>query len=222
MSLFQSSSNARNSVLFDDRTEAGEQLAQAVLQEAKLTDAPFVVYALPRGGVPVAVPIARALQCPLDIIVAKKIVRPQNPELAIGAVTADGHVLRASNVPVPEWQTVLEQAQTKAIAQLSQFSDRPAVSVEGAIAVLVDDGIATGMTIAVAAKALREQRPREIWICAPVAPAILVNNLRQYCDRLIVLATPDPFWSVSRFYRSFPQVELDAAISGLKNSLQSE
>ncbi len=222
MSLFQSSSNARNSVLFDDRTDAGRQLAQAVLQQASSINARFVVYALPRGGIPVAVPIAHALQCPLDIIVAKKITRPQNPELAIGAVTADGHVLRASSTPIPEWQAVLEQAQTKAIAQLGQFGDRSSVSVEGAIAILVDDGIATGMTIAVAAKTLREQHPKEIWICAPVAPAILVDHLHQHCDRLIVLATPDPFWSVSRFYRSFPQVELDAAISELRNSLQSE
>ncbi len=207
--------------IFHDRSDAAQQLAQAILTEAQSLDASFVVYALPRGGVEIGVAIAQALHCPLDILVAKKITRPQDPELAIGAVTADGHVLRSSNAKIPGWQEALERAQIKAKEQLEQFRDRPNVTVTDKIALLVDDGIATGMTISVAAKALREQQPREIWICAPVAPASLIKRLSDYGERVLVLATPEPFLSVSRFYRSFPQVELESAIADLKKTLQN-
>jgi predicted phosphoribosyltransferase len=212
---------ADNPILFTDRQAAGEQLAQAVVQEAQSIRSPYrmIVYALPRGGLPVALPIAQALNCPLDVLVAKKIVRPNDPELAIGAVTADGQVIRtASRLSIypEEWQEAVELAQAKAKQQLEQFADRPNLRAEGVIALLVDDGIATGMTIAVAAKALREQNPQEIWICAPVAPAALVDTLHEWSDRVIVLATPDRFLSVSRFYQSFPQVSTEEALSYLK------
>lgn len=222
MSLYPLSPGARNAILFHDRAEAGAKLTQAVLQEAEKlnSQAQFVVYALPRGGVPIAVPISQALQCPLDILVAKKIARPQNPELAIGAVTAEGQIVQFGQSAVPGWEEALEAALTKAKQQLAQFTDRPNVTAEGAIALLVDDGIATGMTMAAAAQSLRQQNPQEIWICAPVAPAEILDQLSQYCDRLIILATPDPFMSVSRFYRSFPQVELEDAVSDLKKSLR--
>ncbi|HTL88478.1 MAG TPA: phosphoribosyltransferase family protein [Leptolyngbya sp.] len=208
-------------ILFDDRADAAQQLAQVVLAEAQSLDADFVVYALPRGGVEIGVAIAEALHCPLDILVAKKITRPQDPELAIGAVTAEGHVLRSSNAKFLGWKEALERAQTKAKEQLEQFRDRPNVTATGKIALIVDDGIATGMTISVAAKALREQEPQEIWICAPVAPAELAKRLYDYCDRSLILATPEPFLSVSRFYRSFPQVEMESAIADLKKTLQN-
>lgn len=219
MALFKLPSEPINSSLFNDRADAGTRLAQAVLERSQI-DAAFVVYALPRGGVPIGAAIARALRCPLDVIVAKKITRPHNPELAIGAVTADGHVLQAATTQPLGWEAALDRAQTKARNQLAQFVDRPNVTATDRIALLVDDGIATGMTILVAAEALREQQPQEIWICAPIAPASLIDRLAQHVDRVIVLATPDPFYSVSQFYRSFPQVELDAAIRELRNSLQ--
>lgn len=210
-----------DAILFDDRADAARQLAELVLKESQSIEASFVVYALPRGGVGIGAEIAQALDCPLDILVAKKITRPNDPELAIGAVTADGHILRSLNSKLPDWQEAVERAQNKAKRQLEQFQDRPNVTAAGKIALLVDDGIATGMTISVAAQALREQQPKEIWICAPVAPAVLVKRLYDYCDRVLVLAAPDPFLSVSRFYRSFPQVEIESAIADLKKTLQN-
>ncbi|BAU11705.1 phosphoribosyltransferase [Leptolyngbya sp. NIES-3755] len=210
-----------DAILFDDRADAARQLAQLVLKEAQSIEAPFIVYALPRGGVAIGVEIAQAIQCPLDILVAKKITRPHDPELAIGAVTADGHILRSLNSRLPGWQEAVDRAQTKAKEQLEQFQERPDITATDKIALLVDDGIATGMTISVAAQALREQHPREIWICAPVAPAVLIKRLYDYCDRVLVLAAPDPFLSVSRFYRSFPQVEIESAIADLKKTLQN-
>lgn len=215
--------------LFRDRAEAGEKLAEAIFSEiAKFNEtaqevAKPIVYALPRGGLPIAVPIARRLCCPLDIVVAKKITRPDNPELAIGAVTADGHILWSNQKPrnVRVQNTAQEKAQEKAQAQLIDFSTaRPNVNAKGALAILVDDGIATGMTMMVAAQALRSLSPAAVWICVPLAPLELMELLQAEADRAIVLETPDPFFSVSRFYGEFPQVETEVAIACLQQ--QSE
>jgi putative phosphoribosyl transferase len=224
---------------FADRHEAGEKLAQAVLHEVKqhpeLGTTRFVVYALPKGGLPIAAPIARLLGCPLDVIVAKKITRPDNVELAIGAVTADGHVVwdahRRGTVAVPsyvdpeaapsalsnQYNMALQEALSHARTQLAELSpDSPRFNPQGAIAILVDDGIATGMTIAAAVKAVRSQQPAQIWLCAPVAPLELMPLLQSYGDRVIVLATPHPFYSVSRFYKAFPQVTMAEAAAYLQ------
>ena len=212
--------------LFSDRADAGEQLAQSLftqvsqLKEAGMNALP-IVYALPRGGIPVAAPVARQLGCPLDIVVAKKISTPQNPELAIGAITSEGHVLwarsRLFNKKHAHLETALSQAQEKAQAQLAQLSvGRPTVNPQGALAILVDDGIATGMTIAAATQAVKAHNPAQIWICAPVAPAGLATWLSQWCDRQVMLETPEPFMSVSRFYANFPQVDTEEALAYLQ------
>ena len=209
--------------LFSDRADAGEQLAQSLLSlvnqlKADGISVPPIVYALPRGGIPVAVPVARQLDCPLDIVVAKKITMPQNPELAIGAVTSEGHVLwsqpkRLGKKNSNERETALHQAQEKAKVQLEQLSvGCPQVSPEGALALLVDDGIATGMTMAAATQALKAHNPAQVWVCSPVAPAGLMKWLSQWCDRVVVLETPEPFLSVSRFYDNFPQLETEEAL----------
>ncbi len=223
--------------LFRDRAEAGEQLAQVILSEItqlKLTtgtatnEHPMIIYGLPRGGLPVAAPIARLLGCPLNVIVAKKISFPENPELAIGAATADGHVLWASKRLrySRRREVALEQAQLKAMDQMQKLAPFcPKVNLQGAIALVVDDGIATGMTMAVAAQALRagtqaangeQQKPAAVWICAPVAPPDLIPVLQEWSDRTIILATPQPFLSVSRFYAQFPQVEMEEALYYLR------
>jgi predicted phosphoribosyltransferase len=215
-------------IIFRDRADAGEQLAQEIHQivtkiAAVSSVAPRpIVYALPRGGLPVAAPVARLLRCPLDIVVAKKISHPNNPELAIGAVTADGNFLWSEQTPLylrnsPLGEAALNEALKKAKLQLAIFtSDCPgnfkrnlAASARGAIAILVDDGIATGMTMAVAAQALRAQNLTAVWICAPVAPLGLLPWLEQWGDRIILLAAPESFLSVSRFYAEFPQVEIE-------------
>ena len=222
------------SPLFRDREAAGQELALAVFEEFtrlraatnsdwQIATAQPIVYGLPRGGIPIAAAIAEKLSCPLDVVIAKKITRPEDPELAIGAVATTGEVLWAQPQPwhlhrTKIYQAALQATLEKAQLQLTQFSSiRPQVEPNGAIAILVDDGIATGMTIAVAAQALRQRKPAQIWICAPVAPLELVEWLRQWSDRLILLATPPDFSSVSRFYQDFPQVELDEALNYLQN-----
>lgn len=214
-------------IIFRDRTDAGEQLTQEIHQTvAQLVTvdsvARPVVYALPRGGLPVALPVARLLRCPLDVVVAKKISHPQNSELAIGAVTADGNVLWAEETPLhlrnsSQGEEALTAALNKAESQLAQLNPgRPHVNPKDAIAILVDDGIATGMTMAVAAQALREQNLSAIWLCAPVAPLGLLPWLQKWGDRIFLLATPKSFFSVSRFYSEFPQVETEEALACLQ------
>lgn len=214
---------------FENRADAGEKLAatvQAELVKLYLTAKDAVkpiVYALPRGGLPVAVPVARLLGCPLDVVVAKKITRPDNLEYAIGAATADGHVLwqkqKQHNLLLQK--SALQQAQNNALSLLASLSPGcPNVSAAGALAILVDDGIATGMTVAVAAKALRAQEPAALWICVPVAPPDLIGFLEEMCDRAIVLETPHPFYSVSRFYAEFPQVETAEALACLQLQIE--
>ncbi|MEW5861835.1 MAG: phosphoribosyltransferase family protein [Cyanobacteriota bacterium] len=219
--------------IFRDRITAGEQLAQPILAEIKQLQAQGlgvqpIVYALPRGGIPVAVPVARCLGCPVDIVVAKKITRPENPELAIGAVTSDGHVIwyqpkRSRKDPENNQlrEAALHQAQEKAAALYSQLSPSClSVSPRGAIAILIDDGIATGMTMAAAAYALKAQEPAAVWVCSPVAPIGLSDWLLSWSDRVIILQTPDPFLSVSRFYEEFPQVETEEALADLQQHNQ--
>ncbi len=209
--------------LFRDRTHAGQELAKEILLQMSLEhpteDRKIVIYALPRGGVPVAVPIAQRLQSPLSVIVAKKITLPDNPELALGGVTSDGYVLWSKRKP-PNFslqQRMLEEAETKAKQAWDKLSPScPDVNPQGALALIVDDGIATGMTMAVAAKALKVHQPLAIWICVPLAPLELIPYMQQWCDRVIVLKTPNPFLSVSRFYEEFEQVETETALSYLQ------
>ncbi|MBG1260316.1 phosphoribosyltransferase [Nostoc commune] len=207
--------------LFADRTHAGELLARVIHDvltqqtiDSGVKPVP-IVYALPRGGVPVAAPIARLLDCPLTIVVAKKISHPENPELAIGAVTTFGNVLWADQKLSrlkhdARWREV---ALNKAINQAKSLEALlipacPQVNAEGATTlILVDDGIATGMTMAVAATALKTLSPAAVWLCSPVAPQTLLPWLEQWGDRTIILETPEPFWSVSNFYAQFPQVD---------------
>lgn len=214
--------------LFSDRADAGERLAQSLLTlVAQLKDSGIsaspIVYALPRGGIPIAVPVARQLNCPLDIVVAKKITTPKNPELAVGAIASEGQVLwsrqLALGIKNSNWrETALREAQAKAQSQLEQLSSgRPSVNPEGALALLIDDGIATGMTIVAAAQAIKAHKPEQLWICAPVAPVGIIQWLTQWCDRVVILETPEPFLSVSRFYVEFPQVDTQEALIELQH-----
>lgn len=217
------------SPVFENRTRAGEKLGQ-VVQEALAeqvkksgVESQPIVYGLPRGGLPVAVPVARSLGCPLTIMVAKKISHPRNPELAIGAVTASGEVLwnqaqlLVSKLNAQEREAALKAAIAKAKYQQEQLL--PACGVvnpQGATLILVDDGIATGMTVAVAARALQTLAPAQVWICTPVAPGSLIPWLQQWCDRVITLKAPASFFSVSNFYGEFHQLDTTEALHCLK------
>ncbi len=200
--------------LFKDRHTAGLQLAEVVVKAEPVNP---IVYGIPRGGVLVAAPIAKQLGCPLDVAIAKKIVFPTNPETALGAITADGYMLELGKeyCTPSEWSHAVQNARTKAEGLLRAFQPLrpPHLEITGTTAILVDDGIATGATVAVIAAAMKTKPYKEIWLVAPVAPLRMSSAIISKVDKIILLERPEVFVSVSYFYSSFPEVTTVEALS---------
>ncbi len=215
-----------DTTLYQDRLSAGEALSEIVAASLEGVKSPVRVYALPRGGIPVAAPIAQRLNCSLEVLAAKKISLPNNPELALGAVTPDGTTIWSPSPHLKgKHQQQLDQAREKAlekaIAQQEQFNPYcPTAEVKKTIVLVVDDGLATGMTMMSAVAALQKKQPDQIWIVAPVAPPEIKSQLLESSDRprVLILHTPDPFINVGRFYAHFPQLSTEEAISYLNSS----
>jgi|JFJP01.1.fsa_nt_gi predicted phosphoribosyltransferase len=199
--------------LFEDRHSAGCQLAELIVK-AKPVDP--IVYGIPRGGLLVSAPIAQQLGCPLDVAIAKKIVLPINPETALGAITADGYMLDMGKeyCSPSEWTHAVHHARTKADGLLRTFQPfRPQLEITDKTAIIVDDGIATGATIAVIAAAMKTLPYKEIWLAVPVAPLQMPKAIASRIDKIILLERPEVFVSVSHFYRHFPEVTTEQALA---------
>lgn len=202
--------------MFRDRTDAGQRLAKA-LEGLGLADP--VVLALPRGGVPVALPVARHLGAPLDLLLVRKIGMPGNRELAAGAIVEGGEpvfnesLLRAYRLS-PENFAADIAAKRAEIAQrrAAWLEGRPAVDLAGKTAIVVDDGIATGATVKAALAGLATRRPGRVVLAVPVAPADSLAALAPLCDDVVCLETPEPFYAVGGHYSQFDQVP-DAAVA---------
>lgn len=218
----------RDKAIFKDRTDAGRQLAQALVGLAKSDP---LVFALPRGGVPVAFEVAKALHAPLGILLVRKIGAPGHAEYGIGAVV-DGMnpqlVLNeeAMEIVRPSRQYI-EAEKTRQLAEIERrralyFGERPPLSVEGRTVVLVDDGIATGGTVRVALKALRRDRAAHIILAVPVAPRDTVDVIRAEADEVVCLATPEPFRAVGLHYEDFDQTTDDEVIDLLRRAEQPD
>lgn len=203
---------------FSSRTEAGQLLAEQVA--ARNFGNP-VVLALPRGGVPIGVAVARALKAPLDLILVRKIGVPWQRELAAGAVV-DGErrdivyneeVMAAVGLHKDD----IEKAAVKELVEIDRrralyLGGRAPVPVEGRTAIVVDDGIATGTTVKAALQALRRRHPRKLVLAVPVAPPDTIAELRPLVDDIVCLAEPEPFLAIGRFYADFHQVSDDEVI----------
>lgn len=206
---------------FRDRTEAGERLAER-LSSDQLPDP--VVLALPRGGVPVALPVARALDAPLDLLIVRKIGMPGHGELAAGALL-DGDepvmvwnrdILTASGLTPADLGATVARERREAEARRAKYLfGRPPVPVKGRTAVVVDDGIATGATMRAALTGLRARGPAAIVLAVPVAPADTLGALAPLVDRTVCLATPSPFHAVGAHYDRFEQTGDAEVISAL-------
>jgi putative phosphoribosyl transferase len=197
--------------LFRDRHDAGLQLAVAL---APYRQKRPIVLALPRGGVPVAFEVAKALAAPLDVLLVRKIGAPGHEELALGAIV-DGDdpqlvlnedVVR-SVAPRAGYIDAEKQRQLAEIERRRQHyaGDRPPVSAKGRVVVVIDDGIATGATVKAALRGLARHDPARLVLAVPVAPADSLAELRAECDDIVCLATPDPFYAVGPHYRNFRQ-----------------
>lgn len=207
-------------MIFQDRREAGQQLAEAL---SRYRDRQPVVLAIPRGGVVVGYEVAKALGAPLDVVIPRKLRAPYNPELAIGAVAHDGSVFLDSPL-VSHLDVTDEYLREETARQLEEIQrrmqlyrgDRPAPALEGTTAILVDDGIATGSTMVAALRATRAARPAGLVAAIPVAPAEGVAMLRREADDVICLHTPPMFYAVGQFYMDFAQTDDEEVIALLR------
>lgn len=205
---------------FRDRREAGRKLARRLTQRGYVRP---VVLALPRGGVPVAFEVARALGAPLDLVLVRKIGHPLQSELALGAIV-DGD--RPEFVVNPQLREVaaanpgyVATAQAEALAEIERrrrlyLGGRAPADVAGATAIVVDDGIATGATVRAALKALRRRNAARIVLAVPVAPSDTLEELRAEVDEVVCLQAAEHFMSVGQFYGDFRQVD-DAEVMRL-------
>jgi len=207
---------------FLDRTVAGQALAQRLLELA--LPGPLVVLALPRGGVPVAVEVARALGAPLDLVLVRKIGAPWQPELAVAAVVEGDPPEIVVDEEVQRQIGVDDQyIQARAAGELLEIrrrrlvylKGRPPAEVEGRTVIVVDDGVATGTTMRAALKALRMRRPARLVLAVPVAPADTLEALRAEVDQVVCLAQPFPFHAVGQHYVDFHQVGDDEVVAAL-------
>tara|TARA_R110000744_G_scaffold125730_11_gene231740 strand:- start:33335 stop:33991 length:657 start_codon:yes stop_codon:yes gene_type:complete len=205
---------------FENRTDAGEQLARA-LTLYKGQD--IIVLALPRGGVPVAAEVARYLGAPLDLLLVRKISVPLQPELAMGAILdgSDPIIVRNENVirMYRISEDVFEEVRERELIELERrreayLGDRTSIGIKGRIAIIIDDGIATGATVRAALKGLRLRGPKQIVLAIPVAPPDTVAQLRREVDDLVCLEQPAGFGAIGMYYRDFGQVS-DAEVVAL-------
>ncbi len=207
---------------FLDRREAGRQLARRVA--AMKLDHP-IVYALPRGGVPVAAEIAAAIDAPLDLVLVRKIGAPMQPELAVGAVVDGDEPELVINHDIARQtgatQEYIDRVCAPELAEIERrrrlyLADRPRPDPKGRTAIVVDDGIATGATTIAALHALKKRGAKRLVVAVPVAPPETVERLQEEADDVICLMQPLDFWGISAFYVDFHQLEDDEVTRALE------
>ncbi|ACC70267.1 phosphoribosyltransferase family protein [Paraburkholderia phymatum] len=200
---------------FADRADAGRALAAHLQHYARRND--VVVLGLPRGGVPVAYEVACALDAPLDVLVVRKLGVPWQRELAMGAIASgdalyvNEELLRETDVGQPEFERVLAEEKAQLARREALFRDpqRAHVDVANRIAIVVDDGLATGASMTAAARALRTRAPVKIVAALPVAPYDAQARIGSDVDEFVCVLTPEHFFSVSQFYSDFSETTDD-------------
>ncbi len=195
---------------FRDRADAGRELAKRLEMYAERPD--VLVLGLPRGGVPVAYEVARALDVPMDVFLVRKLGVPFHPELAMGAIASGGvrvlnrDVIEGLGIPPAALDTVVRREEEELARREYQYrGDRPPLDVRGRTVILVDDGLATGASMRAAAAALRQQGPARIVVAVPTASPETCEAFRREVDDVVCARTPDPFLSVGQWYEDFAQ-----------------
>lgn len=195
--------------IFEDRRQAGKKLASRIrLTESERLNT--IVLALPRGGVPVAYEVARALNCPLDILIVRKIGHPHNGEYGIGAMTEDGSYwldpeASVSHIPTATLDSIIKRERKELERRVTSYRDHALPSLTGKNVILVDDGLATGVTAKVAVQFVRSQMPDKVILAVPVCASDSAKKLRQELDQLICVNETKYFSGVGMFYKNFDQ-----------------
>jgi predicted phosphoribosyltransferase len=197
-------------MLFRDRLDAGRRLAEKLSRYAGKSD--VVVLALPRGGVPVAAEVARALDAPLDVFLVRKLGFPGQEELAMGAIASGGSrvlntsLLRRLHVSPEIIDAVAMRERHELDRREREYrGSHPLLPVRGRTVILVDDGLATGASMHAAVAALRTQEPARIVVAVPVGAPSTCEDLRQIADEIVCAETPEPFAAVGQWYDDFSQ-----------------
>jgi predicted phosphoribosyltransferase len=200
---------------FEDRIHAGEVLAARL---AAYRGQDVLILGIPRGGVPVAAEVAERLDADLDVVVARKLGAPGQPELAIGAVTANAGeflnepIVRALDVPDAYIAEVRREQTEEARRRESRFrGDRPPGRMRDRIVIVVDDGLATGATMRAAVRSVRKHQPKRLVVAVPVGSREACADLRDEADEVVCVSVPEPFGAVGYFYRNFEPV-VDAEV----------
>lgn len=195
---------------YHDRSEAGKVLATKLTAYAHRRD--VLLLALPRGGVPVAAEVAKALHVPLDVFVVRKLGVPGREELAMGALAAGGirvlnpEVVQMLQIPTQVIDIITEREQREIARREQLYRDgRPLPSVRDRVVVLIDDGLATGATMRAAARVLRQQQPARLIVAVPVAAPSVCKEFQAEVDEVICVKTPEPFYGVGYWYEHFSQ-----------------
>lgn len=210
--------------MFADRAEAGRALA-AELTRLGLADP--VVLALPPGGVPVAVEVARALEAPIDLLLVRKVAAPGNPELCVAAIV-DGtppdivinrEIVEAYGLDDDALRLLVKEDRPESDQGRAVYANRRRqLSVRGKTVVLVDDGAATGTTATMALRALRRREPGAVVFAVPVAPAEVADELAAEADRVVCLSRPARFRALGFHYRDFPELSHDEVVELMKSA----
>uniref|UniRef100_A0A7C3Z0H1 Phosphoribosyl transferase n=1 Tax=Desulfobacca acetoxidans TaxID=60893 RepID=A0A7C3Z0H1_9BACT len=209
----------REALHFRDRIDAGQRLAALL---AKYRNQKAVVYALPRGGVPVGKEIAAALNCPLDLIIVRKIGHPLNPEYALGAIAEDGFLVVNEAELAKVDRQWFEAEKHKQLQEARKRRDlylqgQEPIAATGRIAILADDGIATGSTMLAAVKKIKQEKPTKVVVAVAVSPQDTAQRLAQEVDEFVAVFIPEIFWgAISNYYDDFSQVSDEEVVHILR------
>jgi predicted phosphoribosyltransferase len=198
--------------VFRDRRDAGRKLAQKLLHYADRPD--VTIFALPRGGVPVAYEVALALNAPLDIFIVRKLGLPGREELALGAIGSGGirvlnsDVIRVLNIP-QEVINIVAQRELQELQRREQKyrGDRSAPDIHGRTVILIDDGLATGASMRAAVAGVRAQHPARSVVAVPAAAREVCDAFEFAVDEMVCVITPEPFYGVGKWYEEFTQID---------------